>query len=130
MGYINVLQKKVEALEGRSTQAQHLIQQFRQHLDIAKFKGVDQNGERKDWIATADVEAWLRNITAVLTTGDAHAVITVQEGYCTLLMESLIYGTVTMSQPYRDDFPEVAIKVLLERARKLGATSHEILNAV
>jgi len=40
------------------------VQEFRVHLAGGKFAGTDPDGSRRDWIATADVLAWLANITA------------------------------------------------------------------
>ena len=40
------------------------VQEFRVHLASGKFAGTDTDGSRRDWIATADVTAWLARITA------------------------------------------------------------------
>lgn len=38
------------------------IQAFRVHLASDKFAGFDPDGDRRDWIATRDVYAWLSRI--------------------------------------------------------------------
>jgi hypothetical protein len=38
------------------------LSEFRKHIDLPKFKGTDEDGDRKDWIATADVCDWIEKI--------------------------------------------------------------------
>ena len=42
------------------------IESFRVHLLSAKFQGVDTDGDRKDWIATADVLRRLSDMQSAL----------------------------------------------------------------
>jgi len=49
-----------DALERAENRAER-IEEFRKHLDSAKFQ-TQANGERADWIATKDVLEWLNYI--------------------------------------------------------------------
>ena len=57
MNYITMLKEREAATEQWESQ-------FRSHLHSDKFKGTD-NGERKDWIAVADVLRWLDTLNNV-----------------------------------------------------------------
>lgn len=63
--YIHTLQARVEELESRPQQKAELVAAFRQHLLSPKFSGLDQDGSRKDWIATGDVLRWLAELERV-----------------------------------------------------------------
>ena len=66
MNYILRLQIEVAARDRALASARYHLQALRQHLDLPKFKGTDQDGDRKDWIATADVNHWLDPIETSL----------------------------------------------------------------
>lgn len=62
MNYTVRLQDELAA-ERRALQAiRDALQQFRVHLHSPKFAGTDPDGNRRDWIAAADVLAWLAHI--------------------------------------------------------------------
>ena len=61
MNYIKRLEAELAELKQRHEAGQQEIREFREHLASAKFVG-DDNGERKDWIATSDVINRLGNI--------------------------------------------------------------------
>lgn len=52
----------LEELEARLREKAELVAEFRQHLLSPKFSGLDQDGSRKDWIATGDVLRWLAEL--------------------------------------------------------------------
>lgn len=60
--YIHRLQSSVRELEQTIAAYSQGIADLRAHLQSAKFQGIDQDGDRKDWIATADVLRWLDGI--------------------------------------------------------------------
>lgn len=60
--YIHTLQARVEELESLLQEKAELVAAFRQHLLSSKFSGLDQDGSRKDWIATGDVLRWLAEL--------------------------------------------------------------------
>lgn len=62
MNYILTLQHELSAARAALRAKAEIIAAFRRHLAGPKFHGVDLDGERKDWIATADVHAWLEQI--------------------------------------------------------------------
>lgn len=62
MNYIKKLQQELNDLQTNNTNAETLIQEFRQHIRSDKFIGTDLDGSRKDWISTSDVEIRLQNI--------------------------------------------------------------------
>lgn len=66
MNYIAQLQKDVEAREQAIIRANKEIDLFFRHLHSDKFAGFDSQGERKDWIATADVIARLMEMRKAL----------------------------------------------------------------
>ena len=53
------LQAKVAELSAKCASYKDGIANLRTHLSGDKFKGADQDGARKDWIAVADVSRWL-----------------------------------------------------------------------
>ena len=62
MNYIKQLEiAKVELNDAIFTRAER-IQEFRAHLQTAKYAPVQSDGSRGDWIATADVFRWLQYI--------------------------------------------------------------------
>lgn len=63
--YIKTLEGRVEELESRLQEKAELVAAFRQHLLSPKFSGLDQDGSRKDWIATGDVLRWLAELERI-----------------------------------------------------------------
>ncbi len=64
MNHITRLQADLAAAQAVTAATAEAVQEFRVHLAGGKFAGTDPDGSRRDWIATADVLAWLANITA------------------------------------------------------------------
>lgn len=63
MNHIVRLQADVATARAELAAKTEAIQAFRIHLASEKFCGVETDGSRKDWIAAADVLAWLALIT-------------------------------------------------------------------
>jgi predicted nucleic acid-binding Zn-ribbon protein len=61
MTYIKKLQADLTAANERAENRNERIEEFRKHLDSAKFKE-QADGERADWISTKDVLEWLNYI--------------------------------------------------------------------
>jgi hypothetical protein len=59
MNHITRLQTDLAAAQAALAAKNQAIQDFRVHLDGEKFRGFGNDGSRKDWIAIADVLAWL-----------------------------------------------------------------------
>ncbi|MBW4025516.1 MAG: hypothetical protein HIU92_20740 [Proteobacteria bacterium] len=59
MNHIHALTTRATAAEAAVAAKDEEIQRFRIHLSGPKFQGTDLDGGRKDWIAVADVLAWL-----------------------------------------------------------------------
>jgi hypothetical protein len=59
MNHIARLQTDLATAKAEVTAKNEVLQAFRVHLDGEKFHGVDADGSRKDWIAVADVLAWI-----------------------------------------------------------------------
>jgi hypothetical protein len=59
MNYIARLQTDLAAAQAALAAKDQATQDFRVHLDGEKFRGFEDDGSRKDWIAIADVLAWL-----------------------------------------------------------------------
>lgn len=62
MNYILALQNELSATRAVLRAKEAVVEEFRCHLAGPKFQGLDLDGARKDWIATADVRAWLQRI--------------------------------------------------------------------
>lgn len=62
MNYIESLRTMNRELSARHDEVTERIEHFRQHLLSSKFVGVDVDGGRKDWIATADVLRFLEDL--------------------------------------------------------------------
>jgi hypothetical protein len=62
MNHITRLQIDLAAAQAALAAKDQAIQAFRAHLDGEKFRGFEDDGSRKDWIAIADVLAWLAMI--------------------------------------------------------------------
>lgn len=54
----------------RITATAEALQDFRVFLLSDKFSGVDTNGERKDWIATGDVQRQIDSLLSILNGTD------------------------------------------------------------
>ena len=67
MNHIVRLQADLSAAHAAIAARDEAIQAFRVHLDGDKFRGVEAGGARKDWIAVADVLAWVRIIQSAGT---------------------------------------------------------------
>lgn len=65
MNYIKTLENICATRADRLEQIAHQIEWMRQHLQSSKFVGVDQDGDRKDWIATSDVLRWIESLRAI-----------------------------------------------------------------
>ena len=67
MNYIRRIQAENAALVAQMKRAQDEITEFRAFvLTSPKFVGVESDGGRKDWIATADVASRLETIGSML----------------------------------------------------------------
>ena len=71
MNYILALQNELSAARAVLRAKDAVVEEFRCHLAGPKFQGLDLDGGRKDWIATADVRAWLQRITDADGFGEA-----------------------------------------------------------
>jgi len=65
MNYITRLQADLAAAEDENRAMRDAVAEFRCHLAGEKFNGTEPDGGRKDWIAVADVNAWLARILQV-----------------------------------------------------------------
>ena len=61
MKYINALEYSNKELEERQKNYHERLEEFKAHLYSDKFKN-DDNSDRKDWIAVADVLRWINYI--------------------------------------------------------------------
>lgn len=59
MNHITRLHAELSAARAVIAAEDGAIQAFRVHLHGEKFRGVEADGSRKDWIAIADVLAWM-----------------------------------------------------------------------
>lgn len=66
MNYINRLELDNFDIKAKLAAAKQEIEEFRSHLNLPKFQGVESDGGRKDWIATGDVLSYLSNIEGTL----------------------------------------------------------------
>jgi hypothetical protein len=62
MSYIRTLQAHLAATRASLAAKDDVLAEFRIHLDGPKFHGLGLDGGRKDWVAVADVLAWLGRI--------------------------------------------------------------------
>ena len=58
MNHIARLQSELMAAKAELKEKDEALQAFRVHFNGEKFRGVEADGCRKDWIAVADVLAW------------------------------------------------------------------------
>jgi hypothetical protein len=63
MNYIRSLQDDLAVARATLDAKDGIVAEFRTHLAGPKFQGLDLDGGRKDWIAVADLLAWLWRIT-------------------------------------------------------------------
>ena len=64
MNYIARLQEELASANAALVAKADAVQEFRVHLAGDKFVGFETDGGRNDWIAVADVNAWLARIAA------------------------------------------------------------------
>ena len=64
MNRIHRLQADLAAVQVALDAKDQIVRDFQTHLAGSKFHGTDADGTHKDWIATADVRAWLALILA------------------------------------------------------------------
>ena len=62
MNHIARLTNSLNAAQAALQAKGEVIQAFRVHLNLDKFRGFDRDGNPKEWIATRDVLAWLTTI--------------------------------------------------------------------
>lgn len=67
MNHILKLQEENREQKAKLEKVGEEINQFIIHLNSAKFTGTESDGARKDWISTADVINWLREVRAGLS---------------------------------------------------------------
>jgi hypothetical protein len=68
MNYIQALRSENANLKAEVEAMREAARDFIAHLQSPKFQGTGIDGERKDWIATADAARYAENI---LTAGNA-----------------------------------------------------------
>lgn len=66
MNYIKKLQAQLAEKEKQIEMAKNEVNNFISHLHSDKFAGHDSQGNRKDWISTADVLNRLMEIRRIL----------------------------------------------------------------
>jgi len=62
MNHIHRLQAELASARAELRAKRNVLHEFHVHLLSPKFQGFDADGQRKDWIATSDVIAWLQTI--------------------------------------------------------------------
>jgi hypothetical protein len=62
MKYISALELSNKELEERQSGYLERMEEFKTHLYSDKFTNKDDNSDRKDWIAVADVLRWVHYI--------------------------------------------------------------------
>lgn len=70
MNYIARLQSELAAARAELAAKADSVRAFRVHLAGDKFAGFAEDGSRKDWIAVADVNAWLSAINSAEGDGE------------------------------------------------------------
>ena len=65
MNYIKTLESIANERGERLTQIHESIEWMRLHLLSSKFVGQSTDGERKDWVATADVLRWIESLRTI-----------------------------------------------------------------
>ena len=69
MNFINRLQNENAELNARIVATEEALTAIRVYLSCDKFRGVESDGSRKDWIATGDVFRLLDEVRDALTQG-------------------------------------------------------------
>jgi hypothetical protein len=64
MNHIHRLRADLAVVQVALDANDQIVRDFQTHLAGSKFQGIDADGTCKDWIATADVRAWLALILA------------------------------------------------------------------
>lgn len=64
MNHITRLQEDLARATAELAAKCERVRAFRAHLTTPKFIGYEPDGSRRDWIAIADVDAWLTEILA------------------------------------------------------------------
>lgn len=62
MNYIKNLELEAKAASAFEQAVAAAIVDFKSTLRLPKYQGVDEDGERKDWISVGDVWRWLERI--------------------------------------------------------------------
>jgi len=62
VNYIKQLETAKAELQDAITTRVERVREFREYLQSSKFAPVQSDGSRGDWIATAEVDRWLRYI--------------------------------------------------------------------
>lgn len=66
MNYITRLKAENEAHEATRAEVEQMITDFMVHLQLPKFVGADDDGDRKDWISVGDVMDRLSDIRSAV----------------------------------------------------------------
>lgn len=74
MNYIHQLKRALAAKDAQLRSMDESFTLFRSYLNGPKFTGTE-NGERKDWIATADLIAWLQETQSASFIAGENAVV-------------------------------------------------------
>ena len=69
MNFIKQLQADNADKDARIAALETELSHFRAHIDSAKFQGVEEDGGRRDWIATGDVTAWIERLRVAVRFG-------------------------------------------------------------
>lgn len=64
--YIQTLKEENIDLKNRILSASETIQFFREYLELNKFKGYEDNGNRKNWISTPEIHDLLSKLNSDL----------------------------------------------------------------
>ena len=67
--YTKRLETALRLANERIQEAEDRIAQMRAHLNLPKFRGVEADGSRKDWVSTGDVLNRLEGVSEPLNQG-------------------------------------------------------------
>jgi len=62
MNYIKQLEARNRDKIAKLDAVQDELLEFRLHLALPKFRGYDEDGDRKDWISVSDVHDWIDRV--------------------------------------------------------------------
>jgi hypothetical protein len=62
VNHIHRLQNQLDAARAELRAKGEILRAFQVHLMSEKFQGYETDGQRKDWIATADARAWIQSV--------------------------------------------------------------------